>query len=72
MYDTINLGSLTELNMDETMEVVGGGLVSLFLGCVGLAVSPAVACLNPAAGIGLGLVSGGTIVKKGVVENEFK
>lgn len=46
--------------MDETMEVVGGGLFSLFLGCVGLAVSPVVTCLNPAAGIGLALVSGGT------------
>ncbi len=62
MYNIINLGSLTELNMDETMEVVGGGVVSLFLGCVGLSVSPAVACLNPPAGIGLALVSGGTIV----------
>ena len=26
MYDTINLGSLTELNMAETMEVVVEGL----------------------------------------------
>ena len=62
MYNIINLGSLTELNMDETMEVVGGGVVSLFLGCVGLSASPAVACLNPPAGIGLALASGGTIV----------
>lgn len=62
MCESINIGRLTQLNMDETIAIAGGGLVSLFLSCVGLAVSPAVACLCPPAGAGLALVSGGVFI----------
>lgn len=50
---------LTELSVNEAFAIEGGGAVSLFLSCIGLAVSPAVACLNPVAGIALATTSAG-------------
>ena len=62
MNKSMNFGSFTELDINENIDVIGGGLASLFLGFVGLSVSPAVACLCPPAGAGLALTSGGVIV----------
>ena len=62
MCQSISIDNFTQLNMDETIAISGGGNVTLFLGCVGLAVSPTVACLCPPAGAGLALVSGGAII----------
>ncbi|HHV09330.1 MAG TPA: hypothetical protein GXX75_03500 [Clostridiales bacterium] len=62
MSEYVNMGNLTEMSMDEAIMVAGGGIVTLFLGCVGLAVSPTVACLCAPAGIALALTSGGAII----------
>lgn len=62
MCESIGNNGLVQLSLDEMTEISGGGLVSLFLSCVGLAVSPAVACLNPPAGASLALVSAGTFI----------
>lgn len=62
MCDCINIGSFSSLSLDETIAIEGGGLVTLFLSCIGIAVSPAVACLNPPAGAGLALTSIGTFI----------
>jgi len=62
MYESMNVGSLTQLNMDETLAITGGGLVSLFLSCIGIAVTPVVTCLCPPAGIGLGFIAGGVFI----------
>lgn len=51
------------LSQQEELLVDGGGLVTLFFSCVGLAISPAVACLNPLAGAGLALTTVGLIEK---------
>lgn len=62
MCDGIKISSFSLLSLEETIVIEGGGLVTLFLSCVGLAVSPAVACLNPLAGAGLALTSAGAFV----------
>lgn len=47
---------LVELKEEEMLEIEGGGFkqgACVFLGCVGLAWSLPVACLNPGAGLAL-------------------
>ncbi len=39
-----------ELTMEEMQELNGGGPVALFVSCLAIAFSPAVACYNPGLG----------------------
>lgn len=62
MYASLNIDGFTQLSIDETMTIDGGGPVMLFFGCIGLAVTPVVTCLNPPAGIALGVYSLGLFI----------
>ncbi len=63
MENNSSLGAFTPLTSEEMMIADGQGPVTLCLSCIGIAVSPVVACLNLGIGAALATVSIGTFVE---------
>ena len=62
METMVKSDSFVSLTENEIIQLDGGGKVTLFLSMIGIAASPAVACVCPAGGAALFLSSGGAFL----------